>query len=95
MRKLLADTLVWTEPPASRQGELLNNDQRRENVKGKMTVSGALPDGAVLLLDDYTGSGATFREAARALRKDAGFTHDIVPLTIARVRWRLGAAGMI
>jgi len=94
----LADMVVWSDLPAKRQGELLNNDQRRENVKGKMAVSsGALPDGDLLLLDDYHGTVATLREAGRALRKDGGFAqeHDIIPVTIARVRWRLGARGMI
>jgi ATP-dependent DNA helicase RecQ len=92
---LFPDLLVWRQTPQQRQGELLNNDQRRDNVKGKMTVSGKLPDGAILLLDDYYGSTATLREAGRALRKDGGFDGDIVPVTIARVRWRLGASGMI
>jgi predicted amidophosphoribosyltransferase len=52
-----------------------------------------------MLLDDYYGSGATMKEAVRALRsaldeKTADRT-EIVPFTIAKVRWRLGAAGMI
>ncbi len=89
------DLLTWRQAPHSRQGELLNNDQRRDNVKGKMTVTASPPAGAVLLLDDYCGSGATLREAGRALQKDARFEYDIVPVTVARVRWRLGARGMI
>lgn len=92
---LLDDLLVWDPEPSARQGELLNNDQRRENVRGHMAVHGALPHGDLLLVDDYHGSGATLKEAGRALRKDAGFEHEIVPFTLARVRWRLGAAGMI
>jgi ATP-dependent DNA helicase RecQ len=90
------DLLVWRHPPEARQGELLNNDQRRQNVDGRMGLGGtdALLRDAVLLLDDYTGSGATLREAARVLRKEAKFTGPIVPLTLARVRWRLGARGM-
>ena len=91
----LRDLLTWKQAPRARQGELLNNDQRRDNVKGKMTVTASPPAGAVLLLDDYYGSGATLREAGRALRKDARFEYDIVPVTVARVRWRLGARGMI
>ena len=94
----LADLLDWRETPASRQGELRNNDQRAENVRGKMAARGGLPDsggGAILLLDDYIGSGATMKEAARVLRSDAGFQGDIVPFAMARIRWRLGAAGMI
>lgn len=92
------DLLVWKEIPASRQGELLNNDQRRENVKGKLGISGTVPVAAgeaILLLDDYTGSGATLKEAARSLRKEGKFEGEIVPLVIAKVRWRLGAGGMV
>ncbi len=97
----LGELLVWSDLPPKRQGELLNNDQRRDNVQGRMTVShdslpgGALSAGDILLLDDYHGSAVTLREAVRALRKDGGFERDIVPITIARVRWRLGARGMI
>ena len=94
--------LAWMEIPPVRQGELLNNDQRRDNVNGRMQLTNALirpgapaPTKGILLLDDYTGSGATLKEAARVLRKDGGFGADIVPFTIARVRWRIGARGMI
>jgi ATP-dependent DNA helicase RecQ len=94
---LFPDLLQWRSPPEKRQGELLNNDQRRENVAERMAVSGRLPADtrAVVLLDDYTGSGATLKEAVRALRKEAGFEGSIVPLAIAKVRWRIGAPGMI
>ncbi len=92
---LLLDTLTWKSPPESRQGQLLNNDQRRDNVKGKMTLSATLPAGALLILDDYTGSGATLSEAARALRKTADHKGALVPVVIARVRWRLGARGIV
>ncbi|MCP4693057.1 MAG: RecQ family ATP-dependent DNA helicase [Desulfobacterales bacterium] len=92
------DLLAWQRPPSHRQGELLNNDQRRDNVRGKMHLTGHLPSlsgKAILLLDDYIGSGATIKEAVRVLRKPGGVKEDIVPFTIARVRWRLGAKGMI
>jgi len=92
------DLLVWKQMPAHRQGELLNNDQRKENVNGKMHMSrplSGLYDSAVLLLDDYVGSGATLKEAVRTLRKQGGITGEIVPMTMARIRWRLGARGMI
>ncbi len=94
---LFPDLLQWRNPPEKRQGELRNNDQRRENVAGRLAVSGSLPadNRTILLLDDYTGSGATLKEAVRALRKEAGFEGSIVPLTIAKVRWRIGATGMI
>ena len=80
-----------------RQGELLNNDQRRYNVDNKMTVKlqQGMPGGAILLLDDYTGSGATIKEAARVLRKEANKRQEIVPFTIAAIKWRLGSRGMI
>ena len=52
------------------------------------------PEGDMLLLDDYVGSGATLKEACRVLRKEARHRGAIVPLTVARVRFRLGARGM-
>jgi len=94
---LFLDYLYWGKTPAARQGELLNNDQRRYNVKQKMSCSHEqrLPGSTLLLLDDYTGSGATLTEAARVLRSEADFHGKIVPFTIAQVKWRLGKAGMI
>jgi ATP-dependent DNA helicase RecQ len=96
------ELLTWQEWPSARQGELLNNDQRRENVSGRMGLGysnidlrSLAPDEAVLLLDDYTGSGATIKEAVRALRQEAGLQAAIVPVTVAQVRWKLGARGMI
>lgn len=90
------DVLEWDPVPEVRQGELENNDQRRANVKGKMTVAPVgLPDAPLLVLDDYVGSGATLSEVGRALRKGAGFDDELVPFTVARVRWKLGARGMI
>ncbi len=86
--------LTWETPPEKRQGELLNNDQRHHNVHQKMKASfTSIPPGALILLDDYIGSGATLKEAARALRK----THScpLIPLTIASVKWRLGQPGFI
>jgi predicted amidophosphoribosyltransferase len=88
------DGLAWQEPPEARQGTLLNNDQRTANVDRRMTVVGKPPEGGILLLDDYTGSGATLREAARVL-KVAGHTGVKIPITLARVRWRLGRPGMV
>lgn len=88
--------LVWERLPAARQGELHNNDQRRENVFGRMTARLATrPTGAILLLDDYYGSGNTLKEAVRALRTAIGKTAEVVPITMARVRWKLGSRGMI
>lgn len=94
---VLLHLLRWNEVPEARQGFLLNNDQRLKNVQGKMGIDDRykMPTGHILLLDDYIGSGATFKEAARALRKEAKFTYDIVPLAIAAVKWKLGSPGMI
>lgn len=92
---VLEDLLVWKTPPEKRQGELLNNDQRHHNVHEKMQVQGAenVPAGALLIFDDYTGSGATIKECARALRKK--LDHPIIPVTVAVVKWRLGKPGFI
>lgn len=90
------DYLTWREIPNHRQGELLNNDQRRYNVENKMTVNNrSASKGAILLLDDYVGSGATIKEAARVLRKESGVKQKIIPFTIAAVKWRLGSSGMV
>ena len=89
------DVLRWRDAPEARQGELLNNDQRRDNVKGKMASAPVDGDGALLLMDDYTGSGTTLAEAARALRVEAMWEGSIIPVTIAKVRWRLGARGIV
>lgn len=85
------DGLVWREVPAE-QGSLSNNDQRRQNVDGKLAIGPdlRLEGGDLLLLDDLIGSGATLREAGRALRKEAKWKDALVPLAIARVRRRLG-----
>jgi ATP-dependent DNA helicase RecQ len=90
---LLLDCLSWKQPPEKRQGELLNNDQRHFNVHGKMEMKGALPEGSILLLDDYIGSGATMKEAARAIREWS--RSPLVPFTIAQVKWRLGKPGFV
>lgn len=92
----IVDGLVWSAAPESRQGELLNNDQRRQNVDGRMSWRGGpLPGGAVVLLDDYVGSSATIREAAKTLRRATGLDGPVLPLAVARVRWRLGRPGIV
>ena len=90
----VVDCLRWVDAPEARQGALLNNEQRRENVRGRMGVVGAQPAGRVLLFDDYAGSMATLHEAARAL-KQAGVGGPCVSLAVARVRWRLGRPGLV
>jgi ATP-dependent DNA helicase RecQ len=93
---VLEDYLYWKHVPESRQGELLNNDQRKFNVDKHMThAKKKLPEGTILLLDDYTGSGATFKEAARVLRKEVETKEKIIPFAMASVRWKLGKRGMI
>jgi ATP-dependent DNA helicase RecQ len=91
------NVLTWRQIPAARQGELLNNEQRQHNVAMQMqaTIPIELPPGPLLLLDDYTGSGATLNEAARALREEGKIVNAIIPFTIAAVKWHIGKRGMI
>ncbi len=92
---LLPDLLTWQISPEKRQGENLNNDQRHHNVHEKMQahLPGRVPPGAIILFDDYIGSGATIKEAARCLRKS--LHHPLIPLTITAVKWRLGKPGFV
>ncbi|MCX7114631.1 MAG: RecQ family ATP-dependent DNA helicase [Gammaproteobacteria bacterium] len=91
------DLLSWKNIPQHRQGECLNNDQRKFNVTDSMTAQrhSLSPTGSILLLDDYVGSGVTLKEAARALKKEGGYRGKIHPFTIAAVKWRLGRSGMV
>jgi ATP-dependent DNA helicase RecQ len=92
----LPDLLVWSKEPRARQAELRNNDQRRDNIDGRMALGASdRPSGDLLLLDDFIGSGATLREAGRVLRNQARLHGAIVPLTLARVRWKLGSPGRV
>ncbi len=93
----LFDLLYWTNLPAARQGELLNNDQRRHNVINQMMAEThiSIPKGTILLFDDYVGSGATLNEAARALQEHCKIKNTLLPFTVAAVKWRLGKRGMI
>jgi ATP-dependent DNA helicase RecQ len=87
--------LSWKEAPPKRQGELLNNDQRHANVHQKMEaeIDREIPSGPLLLFDDYIGSGNTMREAARALRVGKKLQNELIPFTIASVKWHLGKPG--
>ncbi|MEZ4380005.1 MAG: RecQ family ATP-dependent DNA helicase [Nannocystaceae bacterium] len=89
--------LTYAREPEARQGELHNNDQRRDNVAGCFEADPtlALPRGALLLVDDYIGSRATLKEVGTLIRKGLRWDGALVPLTLARVRWKLGTAGMI
>lgn len=91
------DCLLWHTLPTARQGQLLNNDQRRENVHNKMAFSPCAINsaGAILLIDDYIGSGATLQEAARTLRQEGKLKNKIIPFTLASITWCLGRSGMI
>ncbi|MFK8002274.1 MAG: RecQ family ATP-dependent DNA helicase [Polyangiales bacterium] len=93
----LPDVLRYGTAPEARQGQLLNNDQRRNNISGTIHGGAGLGDstGTLLLIDDYIGSGATLKEAVGALRKKLNHKGTIVPLCIARVRWRIGSTGML
>lgn len=88
--------LSWKTIPQSRQGALLNNDQRQHNVQEHMHAEcpADFPKGALLLLDDYIGSGASLKEAARALRA-SGITSTLIPLTVASIKWHLGKPGFV
>lgn len=94
---LLNELLKWETLPEKRQGEWLNNDQRHHNVDKKMGAekTGRIPQGTLILFDDYTGCGATIKEAARVLRKTLALNQPIVPITIATIKWRLGKPGFI
>lgn len=90
------ELLEWKEFPKKRQGELFNNNQRSENVFRHMQVNAKLyiPAGTLILLDDYIGSGNTLKEAARAIRAHSIFS-ELVPFTIAGVKWKLGKQGFV
>ncbi|MBN4067437.1 RecQ family ATP-dependent DNA helicase [Simkania negevensis] len=92
------DLLSWKQLPSHRQGELHNNEQRKNNVAKKMGVTSRLnlqEQRPVLLLDDYTGSHNTFKEAARVLRNEAYLQNPLSPLAIASIQWRQGSSGFI
>lgn len=95
---VFCDLLIWNALPEARQGELLNNDQRQHNVHQRMLANeeaSKLPPGPILLFDDYIGSGATIREAARAVRIKTKTKQPFIPFTIACVKWRLGKQGYV
>src|SRR5207249_3945711 len=94
---LFTELLIWHELPPNRQGELLNNDQRHYNVHRKMRVNTEEepPRGTILLVDDYIGSGSTIKEAGRALRATKNRIGDIIPFTLASVKWHLGKRGYV
>lgn len=94
---LLDKVLFWNTLPEKRQGEWYNNDQRKQNVQKKMGVDKVLftkiPQGPAVLFDDYFGSGATMKEAARAIRVNS--SQLLIPFTVATIKWRLGMPGFV
>jgi ATP-dependent DNA helicase, RecQ family len=92
---IIEGLLTWKLTPKQRQGELLNNDQRHHNVHLQMEAHTHLPipSGALVLVDDYIGSGNTLKEAARALRANKTLKNELIPFTIASVKWHLGKPG--
>lgn len=91
----LRKALYWQEVPERRQGELCNNDQRHHNVHKKMKVAEhvPIPSGTLILFDDYIGSGNTMKEAARALRVVCSKEYELIPFTVASIKWHLGKPG--
>jgi len=87
--------LEWKEMPPQRQGELLNNDQRHYNVHQRMKINApaSISSAPLVVFDDYIGSGNTLKEAARALRGKKTVTNELIPFTIASVKWHLGKQG--
>jgi len=93
---VMLDAVGLRDADRPRQGTLCNNEQRRRNVADSFQLVGGLHQGgAVLLVDDYIGSGATLTEVARLLRACGGIEGAIVPLVMARIRWRQGRPGMV
>lgn len=67
-----------TPPQKSRE----NSEQQSANVQGAFAVSGALPPGPVLLVDDVVDSRWTLAECTRVLRQ-AG-VEAVVPVVLAQ-----------
>ena len=75
-------TLVRTKH-ARPQSEIRGRDLRLENVRGAFLVPDeeAVRGGSFILVDDVTTSGATFLEAARALKRAGART--VIALAVA------------
>lgn len=81
-RALRLDWLVRVRDTRRQVG--LSEAQREANVRGAFRASPEVQGQSIVLVDDVLTSGATAREAARALRR-AGALHVSV-LTLARAR---------
>jgi ATP-dependent DNA helicase RecQ len=73
-----AVSAVDRRPP---QREQQNAAHQQRNVEGAFSVTGALPTGPVLLVDDLISSGWTLAEVGRVLRR-AGAT-AVLPVALA------------
>ena len=73
--------LIWTSQPAE-QRELSDVD-RDLNVAGKLAVE-SLPEGRLVLVEDVVTSGATLREALRAVSTVGRRVDSIVALAVPR-----------
>ncbi|MFK8024927.1 MAG: RecQ family ATP-dependent DNA helicase [Ilumatobacter sp.] len=63
------------------QEEMANSAHQRSNVEGAFSVTGEVPNGAALLVDDLIDSGWTLTETGRVLRR-AGCS-AVLPLALA------------
>lgn len=77
---LLRNALERSRPTAPQAG--LSSEERRQNVRSSFRARRALTRHRVLLLDDVTTTGATLREATRALRHGAG-PRAVIPAALA------------
>jgi ATP-dependent DNA helicase RecQ len=68
--------------PHRPQREMENSAQQLRNVQGAFAVTGMLPSGPVLLVDDVVDSGWTFTVIGAALRD--GGAGPVHPLALAK-----------
>ena len=47
------------------------------------------------VLDDHVSLGTTISEVACSPRKNTNLKQEIVPFTIASIKWKLGQSGMV
>lgn len=78
------DALRW-QRPVTPQHTLLQKTERFKNLVGSLETVPLSGYSTLIILDDLTTSGATFNEAARALRASIPSTATITALAIAKV----------
>jgi ATP-dependent DNA helicase RecQ len=76
----LVDGLERTRPAAPRQSEMANSIRQCANVVDTFAVTGPLPAGPVLVIDDVIGSRWTMTAVAEALR--AAGADEVLPLAL-------------